>query len=78
MSKHRRRKGKHRKKTKTRISKSKLFIVALVVLFVGIVVVKATKFTINGAVKVKENIAELAEAVFGSEEDTINVNKDKQ
>ena len=48
--------GRHEKKRKKRISKSKLFIVALVVLFVGIVVVKATEFTINGAVKVKENI----------------------
>lgn len=70
--------GRHEKKRKKRISKSKLFIVALLVLFAGIVVVKATKFTINGAVKVKENIAELAEAVFGSDEDTISVNKDKQ
>ena len=70
--------GRHEKKRKKRISKSKLFIVALLVLFAGIVIVKATKFTINGAVKVKENIAILAEAVFGSDEDTISVNKDKQ
>ncbi|MEG0856257.1 MAG: N-acetylmuramoyl-L-alanine amidase [Terrisporobacter sp.] len=71
-------KGKHIKKSNKRISKSKLLIVALGVLLVGFFLFKGFKFTINGAVEIKENITVLAEAVFGPGYDKSNVNKEKQ
>ena len=78
MSKHRRRKGKHRKKTKTRISKSKLLIVGICLLLFTFGITKVFKAVSSNFSTAKDNVDFLITTVFGEDEDTSEVNKDKQ
>ncbi|WP_455540079.1 N-acetylmuramoyl-L-alanine amidase family protein [Terrisporobacter sp.] len=71
-------KGRHRRKTKTRLSKSRLFIVAIALLILIFVVFKAFKATSTGILAAKDNVSSLVSRVSGKSADTSQVNKDKQ
>ena len=72
------RKGKHRKKTKTRISKSKLLIVGICLLLFTFGITKVFKAVSSNFSTAKDNVDFLITTVFGEDEDTSEVNKDKQ
>lgn len=71
-------KRKRHKKTKTRISKKRLMIVALVLLLIGFGIFKGIQVTFLGIDKLKNNFGVLVTTIFGEGDDTSQVNTDKQ
>lgn len=69
---------KRHKKTKTRLSKTKLMIVTLALLLIGFTIFKVIQFTSAGIDKLKSNFEVLMTSIFGAGDDTSQVNTDKQ
>ena len=70
--------GRHEKKSKKRISKSKLLIVGICLLLFTFGITKVFKAVSSNFSTAKDNVDFLITTVFGEDEDTSEVNKDKQ
>ena len=71
-------KGKHRRKRKSKLDKRKLLLVVICLLIVTFASFKAVKAVSSAISVAKENVSSIMTSVFGEDEDTIEVDDDKQ